>query len=846
MSDQVTYLTPGFFVSFSRRQQRNIFPQLTLDHFRATPTRLALVDALNKGFEGDIEELIKRIHRQFNRPPRVIREFFDTLDKAGYITDTLPELRYSGEPSGALGVASEGEVTIANPAILVTQSGHYLWYDHEGSLLLRLELAELVAAATFSEAITISSAKQQYLAKDDAEIDANQFDDLVSRMAGAGLFSEPFTIEDTDETSLFGTVDRTTLQSAIDARIAAHDDNVADEGKGLVQVIPVNTVHGTTPASLGILMAYAIEYEGGQLRDKYNFVPMFLTDPSRMVERASTPSVFMFSNYVWNVEQNLEISAAVKAANPLNVTIHGGPSTPSYEKDCEKFFSDYPHIDIAVRGEGEVTFSEILDKLDLQSDKGLKVLETVAGLSFRTPEGVYRTENRERIADVNTIPSPYLTGLFEEFGAVRASAIIESNRGCPYGCTFCDWGSATLSKVRKFDLERVFAELEWSASHRIEDASIADANFGMLKRDVEITQKIADLRRAYGYPNTVGVNYAKNQVKYLREIIRIMAEVGILTEGKVSLQSTDEHTLKVIDRANIKLDKYNELSSEFRLAKLPLGVELMMGLPGSTPVAFHNDLQDCTNRDVRVQVNPTQLLPNSPMNDPNYRETHGIVTKPGDYVKECATYSRTEWDEMMRLRMAYALLDTYGLVRYVARYIRSEIGMQEVEFYDRLQLDALQHPQDWPVTANLLKQLQDYMAPPGSWRFFMDEVSRYATEQLGIAEGSGLRTALAVQHAHLPAADRIFPHTINLEHDFTAWWDAILTAREEGHREDWEAHVPRLFEFGPAHLTVADPNKICRLEVGKPLSSLDYNLRTWELASPVARARTLMAAREGK
>ncbi|MCP4467332.1 MAG: hypothetical protein GY813_11360, partial [Halieaceae bacterium] len=273
MSDQVTYLTPGFFVSFSRRQQRNIFPQLTLDHFRATPTRLALVDALNKGFEGDIEELIKRIHRQFNRPPRVIREFFDTLDKAGYITDTLPELRYAGEPSGALGVASEGEVTIANPAILVTQSGHYLWYDHEGSLLLRLELAELVAAATFSEAITISSAKQQYLAKDDAEIDANQFDDLVSRRAGAGLFSEPFTIEDTDETSLFGTVDRTTLQSAIDARIAAHDDNVADEGKGLVQVIPVNTVHGTTPASLGILMAYAIEYEGGQLRDKYNFVP---------------------------------------------------------------------------------------------------------------------------------------------------------------------------------------------------------------------------------------------------------------------------------------------------------------------------------------------------------------------------------------------------------------------------------------------------------------------------------------------------------------------------------------------------------------------------------------------
>ena len=71
----------------------------------------------------------------------------------------------------------------------------------------------------------------------------------------------------------------------------------------------------------------------------------------------------------------------------------------------------------------------------------------------------------------------------------------------------------------------------------------------------------------------------------------------------------------------------------------------------------------------------------------------------------------------------------------------------------------------------------------------------------------------------------------------------MLTAREEGHREDWEAHVPSLSEFGPATITIADPNKICLLEVGKPLSALDYNLRTWELDSPVARARTTMAAR---
>ncbi len=197
----------------------------------------------------------------------------------------------------------------------------------------------------------------------------------------------------------------------------------------------------------------------------------------------------------------------------------------------------------------------------------------------------------------------------------------------------------------------------------------------------------------------------------------------------------------------------------------------------------------------------------------------------------------------MQLRSAYALLDTYGILRYVARYIRSEIGMHEIEFYDSLQIETSQHPREWPVIADALRTLEDYMAPPGSWSFVIAEVRRYVVDHMGLPENSGLRTALAVQLAHLPAADRKFPHTLNLEHDFTAWWNAMLISREEGHREDWEKHVPRLSEFGPATITIADPNKICRLEVGRSLTALGYNLRTWELDSPVARARSLMAVR---
>ena len=702
---------------------------------------------------------------------------------------------------------------------------------------MELTLAEVRAVSVFAEAITVETARNIYLEKQYPDaMNSSQFDELISRMAGADVFMAPLHIDNSMEKNLFGNVDYDEVQALVDARVAAHDEKIADSGKDLVPVIPVNMDKGMAPASLGLVTAYAMEYEGGKLRERYDFVPMFLADEARIVERAATPGVFIFSNYLWTVDTNLKLSAAIKAVNPSNITIHGGPSTPSYEKDCEMFFADNPHVDVAVRGEGEHTFADLLDKLDIHT-ADLSVLENVPGISFRASHSVVRNGDRDRIADLNTIPSPYLMGLFDEFGSVRAGAIIESNRGCPYGCTFCDWGSATLSKVRRFDLDRVYAELEWSAKHQIEDASIADANFGMLERDVDIALKIADLRKTYGFPRSVPINYAKNQVRYLRQIIEIFAKVNILTEGLVSLQSMDETTLKVIDRSNIKLEKYHEVAREFRRAKLPLAADIMMGLPGSTRTSFSTDLQKCADMDIRVRANKTTLLPNSPMNEPGYRKEHGIVAKPGEILMEAASYTRKDWEEMDQLRLAYYLFDVYGLLRYVARYVRRETGMGEVAFYDKVRSDASRHPDDWPVISKTLKTLEGYMAPPGSWSLFIAEIGRYLIEGLELTDDSALRTALAVQHAHLPAPDRTFPTVLELEHDYAAWQDLLLIAREEGHRDDWQDHVPRLCEFGPATLVIEDPSEVCQRDIGKAKVVLDLHLHTWELESPVARPR---------
>jgi hypothetical protein len=414
--------------------------------------------------------------------------------------------------------------------------------------------------------------------------------------------------------------------------------------------------------------------------------------------------------------------------------------------------------------------------------------------------------------------------------------ILETNRGCPYGCTFCDWGSATASRIRKFDLDRVMAELEWCAKNRIHTISVADANFGIFERDIAIAQRVAELKAEYGYPQLFATNYAKNTVKHLRPIIEVLATSDIIIEGKVSLQSMDTDTLLTIKRSNIKVEKYNDLADEFRKAKLPLSVDLMMGLPGATAGGFRNDLQECIDREMPAIVHTTTLLANSPMNEPSYREEHGIVALPGEVVDRAKTFTNDEYQKMQLLRGVYLLCDKYGVLRQVASYVRSETGVAEVDLYERMLDDVLADTERWPTLAYTLLAGPEIMAPPCSWSLLIDDVRSYLVDRVGIAADSALDTVLAVQHAVLPAVGRQFPFEVSLPHDYATWHQSMIVAKETGDRATWPDRALSLRDLPPATFVVDDPSDVCRSLIGGSIESLSMMLVGWELGSPVTRS----------
>jgi hypothetical protein len=725
-------------------------------------------------------------------------------------------------------------VQVSMPLALLAVDGGYLAWGPNQPDAFALTADEVIALAHFAMPRRVSAvALPTHL----AQAERDELVAFLQREAGHGIVRtslsfQPRIASARGENSLSSINDRTKTMVRKQAEILA----ARPPRNGRVPVFPVNRSPRTgPPLALGMLFAYAMQHEGGRLEQTYDFVPDWTIRPkavSRLV--ADGPGLFLCSDYVWSIEENFDISRRVKELSPESLVVHGGPNAPKYEEDRLRFFAEHPEVDVIVHGEGELTVAELLSALDGDLTD-LSVLADVPGLSYRPGPGLdpVTTADRPRIADLDTIPSPYTTGLFDAFtdGATELM-ILESNRGCPYGCTFCDWGSATLSRIRKFDMDRVRAEIEWAGKAGAKVVVMGDSNFGIFARDLEIAEAFVATKARYGAPEQVVFSYAKNTVKHVEKIVRTMVDGGIFGQAGISIQSFDEQTLEIINRKNIKTERYDELTRTFRESQLPVYTDLMVGLPGSTLGSLTHDLQQCIEREVMTRSYPTQLLTNSPMNAPEYRELHQIEVDEDDLLVSTASYTAEERAEMDRAVARFHAAESYGTLRQIDRWVHHRTGIPEIEVLDAIGEVADGDPERFPLTSWLLSRFLEYTIPPTTWPLLYDEVEQILRDLYGDALlDHEWTTVRAVQEALMPDRGRAFPCTIPLEHDYVAWSWRFSEARAD-HAEPAEV-VPPLSDFPPADLVITDPNDVCVEQMGGWHWTADYHY--WELGSPLAR-----------
>lgn len=360
-------------------------------------------------------------------------------------------------------------------------------------------------------------------------------------------------------------------------------------------------------------------------------ISMLREPPSAIVSALQDPAVLAFSCYMWNLQHSLEVARLAKERFPSALVLMGGPSIPRDRRLAEAFFARNPFVDVLGFGEGEMTFSALLNALATGGDPS-----AVEGIAYRHPSDPDRTEftpPRPRLTSLEAIGSPFLDGTFDELlatsRATNAGVILETNRGCPFGCTFCDWGQATQSRVIEFPMERVRQELQWAADRRIVSVTGADANFGIRQRDQEIAELVASLKRTTGYPSELVMNWVKNSPVRVINIAQTLLDAGIRCYVTVTMQSFNEPTLVAVKRKNIHLKMLDQVKVTFQERKVPTYGELILGLPSETYDSFVKGVVDSISpfSGDNFIINLCRLLENAELSSEEHRTRYGIETR---------------------------------------------------------------------------------------------------------------------------------------------------------------------------------------------------------------------------
>lgn len=464
------------------------------------------------------------------------------------------------------------------------------------------------------------------------------------------------------------------------------------------------------PYTCGCLAAYA--WKNPIIASAYQVGGyFFLRDPvDAVLNRMHNPDIVAFSCYAWNYEYHKTLSAAIKNRWPHCSTIFGGHQILINSSEQMQTCSS---IDFLVHGPGELPFEQLLVALSKGGDISL-----VPSVSCRFADGgVHRSSLMAPQCPTEDLSSPYLEGCFDslldQYDHFVFSATLETNRGCPHHCAFCDW-SGSLHKLRELPMERISAEIEWFAKQKIDIVFCADSNFGLLPRDEAIVDIIVDTKRRTGYPKKLIATYDKGNSDILFRINNRLLREGLSAGATLAFQSMDLSVLANIGRKNLEFELYREVMHRYNENGIPAYAEFILGLPGETYDSFISGIDLILSEGLcaSIEAFPCEVLPNSPMSQPEYIQQHQLqLTRlrrtqrhqsrpPVEDIPEyavivvgTATMPREDWVRTMLFADTVQAFHGCGLLAQIAIFLHVTQGVDFSAFYRGIISIAQENPQ---------------------------------------------------------------------------------------------------------------------------------------------------------
>ena len=382
------------------------------------------------------------------------------------------------------------------------------------------------------------------------------------------------------------------------------------------------------PLNIGLLSSHAKQRFGQEVDIELFKYPQDLREA--LIDRP--PHLLGCSNYVWNSNLSYYFCSMAKSIDPKMITVFGGTNYPFDNRSQEKFLRKRPDVNFHVYYEGEISFSNILERALSVSDPYRVFDEPIAGSQFISPDSGQFLSGPPvpRIKNLDSVPSPYVSGLLDKFFDGHLTPLVETARGCPFTCNFCNAYHEYFTKVNKFSDDYVREELTYIAKRAsatgVSHVTILDNNFGMIPRDWSTAQLFASLKTDYGWPMSISAWTGKNAKERVIDVTKVLGETLSIS---MSVQSMDATVLKNIGRQNIRGEDYREISDNLSAQGRPQHAEIIMPLPGETFATHIKGLNELLDTNVSKVLSYTlQVLHGTPYkDDENFRREHGYVTK---------------------------------------------------------------------------------------------------------------------------------------------------------------------------------------------------------------------------
>lgn len=336
--------------------------------------------------------------------------------------------------------------------------------------------------------------------------------------------------------------------------------------------------------------------------------------------------------YVWGETLVRGLITLLRACGYRGRIILGGPQISYAGPGLEAL---YPEADVFVRGYGEDALAQLARAPGRPS---------IAGVHHAGDD-----DSAERVAvDLETLPSPWLN----EIVPLKRGAFIrwETQRGCPYRCSFCQHREpGARLRRRLLDRRRVLAEVDLFCRAGVGEIAVLDPIFNLGDAPIQVLEGFA----AGGFGGRLSLQCRAELIDE-----RFLAAVdGLDVCLELGLQSIHAGECEAIERRN-DVGRIDHALSAIRARGIAHEVSLIFGLPGQTLASFIESVRWCLEREVpTIKAFPLLLLRGTKLE--REREAWGFEDGGGHMamVRVSRSFTRDDWRDMARIAEALRLTE---------------------------------------------------------------------------------------------------------------------------------------------------------------------------------------------